>query len=292
MPIWIVLLGFLLPRLPSSPMLREAFWAVKVNDTKLYDIVFVGDSRIYRGVDTKFLSQMNMSAFNFGFSSASPDSLLITHALKKLNPKGLKIIVIGVSANSFMTSSINNTHFKSVQAWSNKDKWIKTNIYPKLNFFDHHALSDIYKFYKGEAYYENYDLMTGYAASDRYPFDSSSALSPYKQQFENESYSYSAETAFKSKVLQLKSLGYEPILVRMPCAQSMINLEDSATNNSVKKLLTSISNQGVLVMPTFNSSDFLSYDGSHLSSQSARHFTELFMQYLKDSTSILDERNK
>lgn len=43
----------ILLKLPSSNILNEAFWSKKVTNKNKYDIVFIGDSRIYRGISPR-----------------------------------------------------------------------------------------------------------------------------------------------------------------------------------------------------------------------------------------------
>lgn len=273
LPVVIYLALIVLPDLPSSPMLRDAFWAGKFETDTLEDVVFIGDSRVYRGIDPQvFTRYTKLRSRNFGFSSASPDSLLIEHAIKSLSFSGKKILVIAVSANAFMDGSVDNTHFKSVQSWSVPDKWIKQHVYPSISFFDHRSVSDIYKHFKGEAYFENYDIYSGFAASRRVPADSGSALNAYRKQFERTHYLQTAERNFKQYVIHLKLSGYHPVIIRVPCAQAMIELEDFATNNAIPRLMNELEEAGVSVIP-YSSKNLTSYDGSHLDDTSAKAYS-------------------
>lgn len=277
-PITLLASIFILPELPSSPMRRDAFWAGKMESDTNEDIVFVGDSRVYRGIDPLVFGRMTkLKARNFGFSSASPDSILIEHAINCLSSSGKKLVVIAVSANSFMSSSIENTHFKSVKSWSVSDKWVKYHIYPLISFFDNRSVADIFKYMKSEGYYEHYNISNGFAASYKIPADSNAAVPAYQRQFEREQYSKDAESKFINYVLRLKSSGYHPVIIRVPCSYSMIQLEDMATKNAIPRLMRELMDRGIDVLP-YVSDGLSSYDGSHLDEQSAELYSQKLSQ--------------
>ena len=145
-PLFVFLLGNILPEQPSSPMLNDRFWADKIAGGKQYDIVAVGDSRIYRGINPDIISEkLGASVFNFGFSSAGLDSILITDAVKLLKPDGLKILLIGVTPSSFTDEALRNEHFQTLKRINSKDLWIRQNLYQYLTFFNPYSLSDLKK---------------------------------------------------------------------------------------------------------------------------------------------------
>lgn len=246
-----------------------------------FDVVLIGDSRVYRGIDPEVLDSITgLKAFNFGFSSASPDSFLISKALRLLDPKGPKIIVLGVSANSFLSASTFNEHYKMIEAWSYKDKWMKSNLYPHLGCFDNRGLSDLYKAYKGEYYYETFHLNSGYAESRKVPLDSNAALPAYKKQFQTEKYSHEKAMAFKRHVMNLRNMGYKVLLLRMPVTHEMLRLEDQATDDAIPKLLKDMSMLGIEVFEAIDFHNLCSYDGSHLDAASSMKYSTQLAHYL------------
>jgi hypothetical protein len=93
-PVLVWIMGQLLPEPPASTILNESFWAHKIDNRGRYDMVITGDSRVYRGIDPGIISQkMDLSSFNYGFSSAGLDSLLINNAILLLDPNGKKILL-------------------------------------------------------------------------------------------------------------------------------------------------------------------------------------------------------
>lgn len=265
--------AFLAPRLPSSPMLRDSFWAHKIDPGKQYDIVLVGDSRVYRGLDPEVIeSRLNgsLSCFNYGFSSAGLDSFLLNHAAALLNPGG--VMVIGLSANSFTEESARNEHLHSLLKWNNKDVWIRKHLYPMLSIFDAYRISDFANMVKKEGYYEDYHLKYGFAASYKVPLDSSSALSAYKRQFSATQYSPVVEKNFLVAVLDLQMRGIKVAAFRMPTSAGMCDLENQWLAGRLDKLEKKLRAMGVIILDPGPGS-YRSYDGSHLEKESAERLS-------------------
>jgi hypothetical protein len=265
------LFDMLLPDLPSSSMMRESFWAHKIDAKPVYDVIFVGDSRIYRGIDPEVFEKeckTGLKAFNYGFSSAGLDTFLLGRAARLLDASGKKVLVIGVSANAFLPESIRNNHIRSLLEWNQKDVWIKKHLYPYLQCFDpYHPISTLFKMRKGERYDEDYHIKSGFAASNKTPLDSGSALEAYRLKFEQQQYDTIAGENFIRYVEQLRTNGVKVILVRVPCTFAMKQLEDKYTHGQFNVLREKLSLRGFTWIEP--AGDYTSYDGSHLDSRSA-----------------------
>lgn len=283
-PAVFLLMYALLPKLPSSPLMRDAFWANKVNNVDQFDIVYIGDSRVYRGIDPELVESISqLKGFNLGFSSADVDSLLISLAKSKLKPNGAKIIMIGVSVNGLLDrpSESSNEHLKSVLKWSDKDKLIKQYLYPHITMFDQRAISDLYKYIKGEQYVENYNIKNGFAKSNKIPVDSNEALPLYQEEFKTP-ISIAKLYDLKKQIQTLSKEGYRVVLIRMPISNEMYQLEEQKTNLLTDFLDSCRSNSIEVIMPQGH---FSTYDGSHLQAESAEELSKQiglhFITYFK-----------
>ena len=267
----LLLFAVLLPVLPSSPMQKERFWAAKVGAEPAYDFVFCGDSRVYRGIDPQvFLKgKRGLSAFNFGFSSAGLDTAYLNRAAMLLKPEGRKTLLIAVSPNAFLPSSLSNAHLWQWHKKAAADLWVKRHLYPLMQNFDPYAVSDLYKALKHEAYFEQFHPESGFVASDKTPADSNSALQAYKNQFAREAIDAEAVALFVQQLEQFRASGIDVYLFRMPASRAMQGIEDDMTRGFTGKLLASISERNFKVLE-FNGLSAYSYDGSHLDSRSAR----------------------
>lgn len=279
-PIMLILFKLILPRLSSSPMMRDAFWANKVLAEPIYDVVLIGDSRVYRGIDPDMIQkQSGLECFNYGFSGAGLSGEFIDSAILKLKINGRKVCVIGVTANSFMNVSLKNEHLHSVLNWSKSDLLIRANLYSKLNFFDPIHLSDVFNAMRKQAYIEDYHIWNGFAASDKIPFDEFAAIDNYKKLFEQEKLKKEELDSFKTKIKDLNNQGYNVVILRVPFGKALVELEDQMSNGYVVKLLNDLEQEGYNVFKPSNY-NWKSYDGSHLSSESAKHLSIELGNYL------------
>ena len=266
----LLLFAALLPVLPSSPMLKDRFWAAKVGAEPAYDYVFCGDSRVYRGIDPQvFLNgKSGLRAFNFGFSSAGLDTAYLNRAAMLLKPGGRKTLLIAVSPNAFLPSSLSNAHMWQWHRKAAADLWVKRHLYPMMQNFDPYAVSDLFKAFKYEAYYEQFHPESGFVASDKTPADSNSALQAYKSQFAREAIDTEAVALFVRQMEQFRASGIDIYVFRMPAARVMLNAEDELTGGFIGTFLSDLSEQKFKVLK-FNELRVNSYDGSHLDSRSA-----------------------
>jgi hypothetical protein len=283
-PLIICLFHQILPQLPASSSMRESFWAHKIAAKPIYDVVFVGDSRVYRGIDPEVIESVSnhkIRAFNYGFSSAGLDSFLLGRASRLLDPKGKRTLVIAISANSFLPESLENGHIKSLLKWGQQDIWIKKNLYFRLTCFDPYAFSDIYSISKGEKYLEQFHLLSGFSASNKIPLDSGSALQAYKEQFRRQQYSIAAEESFLHYLDLLKSRGIKVIALRMPISYEMKQLEDESTGYKLERLRKQMEASGIKWIE-ISDYGYISYDGSHLTAESANRFSSEIASIIGD----------
>ncbi|MEZ4805417.1 MAG: hypothetical protein R2852_08010 [Bacteroidia bacterium] len=266
----------IIPKADSNSMLKESFWAHKVCQNSVYDIVFVGDSRVYRGIDPYVIDSMldGVKSFNYGFSSAGLDSVLIYKAVNILDKNGKRVLVFGVSPNSFIKTSLQNNHLNMLVSQTDEELYIKQIFYPKLSVFNTYTLSDINKLLKGNHYYEEFNNQTGFVSSDRQPIDTLSSLIAYKHQFENNRISKKAIDDFCRTIYALQKAQIDVYCVRIPVSFQMKLLEDQMTDSFFYSFSERLKLQGVKIL---NANDALynTYDGSHLNSKSATKYSQL-----------------
>ncbi len=276
-PVIIWIMGCLLPEPPASSILNDHFWANKIANEDKYDIVITGDSRVYRGIDPGILSRkMNLSAFNYGFSSAGLDSLLIDNVVQLLDPKGKKILMIGVTPASFTDESLNNEHWKSLKKLDSKVLWIQKNLYPSLSFFNAYSLSDLKKIQQNEKYYQTFNN-NGFAFSNRIPADTFIALAPYVQFLNENKINYGALANFCQLIKQLNETGIKCYAFRVPVATPVKQIEDRLFDFGYFIHEFEQSGGVWIPMPQYG---FSSYDGSHLEGLSAQKYSALLADSL------------
>lgn len=277
LPLIFVLMYFSLLKLnTSNNMLKESFWANKVTADSSYDIVAVGDSRVYRGIDPEEIEAQylkikgsKIKAFNFGFSSAGLEPYILEKAKALLRQGGKRILLIGISPNSFIESSQENGHLRKVESQDLKDLWIKKHIYPELSIFRRYAISDFVKYKHKEFYLEKFNLNSGFVGSGKLPYDSTAAINQYYKQLKANKIDTFAVRVFLETLQVLKSEGIRIVAIRIPTTERMRILEDKLTDNFCQDLFNKIEAEGIECIKV-RDSKIHSYDASHLDEKSAK----------------------
>ncbi len=91
------------------------FWMEKLTWGADADVVIAGDSRVYRGVDPSVFEEQLGIARNFGFSSAKFTTEFLAGAEAVLDPKGHRVLILGLSAFSLNDGSSPRDGFTEAQ---------------------------------------------------------------------------------------------------------------------------------------------------------------------------------
>jgi hypothetical protein len=110
----------------------DRFWAFKVHSHRKYNMMILGDSRIYRGISPQAINKVipDISICNFGFSSGKLNNEIYSEAEKRLNPSGkFRIVLIGISPVSLIDED--NDHLHEIM------KLTKAEVFDKIhtNYF-------------------------------------------------------------------------------------------------------------------------------------------------------------
>jgi hypothetical protein len=250
-------------------MLKEAFWSNKVDADSVYDIVYIGDSRVYRGIDPEIVCQKaHLKGLNFGFSSAGLTQAIIDAGSQHLSAIGARCLLIAVSPNALLKSTQGNGHYQELLDQSKADKFLHKTLYPSLQALHHYALSDFIKLRAGEAYYETFHLNNGFVYSNHLPYDSAAALYQYQMQLSKNAIDTVKALALIDYMQTLQAKGFQIVLTRMPSSWAMRQLEDRLSKGFINRWFAKAESQGLtyLHLPI---GPYHSYDGSHLDGASA-----------------------
>lgn len=275
MPLLFVLFKWALPSLPSNPMLKEAFWSKKVDADSSYDIVYIGDSRVYRGIDPELVfKQTQLKGLNFGFSSAGLSAEIIQIGQQHLSAKGARCLLIAVSPNALLFSTHNNGHYHQLMQQPTVDRYLQATLYPSLQTLHAYAISDFVKWRAGEAYYETFHLDNGFVYSNHLPYDSSAALYQYQTQLSKNAIDTTQAYNLIKTLKNLQAQGFTIVLTRMPSSWAMRQLEDRLSKGFIGRWLAQAQSQGLTYLHLLIG-PYHSYDGSHLDGASASNLSKV-----------------
>ena len=273
--ILILAIKLFIPAKENVKTKQEYFWTLKTHTPDKFDIIVMGDSRIYRGISPEDLTKKlpKTSAVNLGFSSAGFNDLYFSFAEEKLKKESkTKVILLGISPHSLTPSALKNEELKSYLNKSKTDVFKITklaNIYKTLNIITPSQISN--NLTNTNKPYTNYNqefYTNGWVKSSNKNPNINIALYKYQNIFNDNKVSEEAINNLSDQINKWTEKGIKVICFRPPSTVEMEQLEDSLSGyNEVEISQKIITNGGYWI--NINSKNYVSYDGSHLHYQSA-----------------------
>lgn len=278
-------LSFVLPK-DEEKYMAELFWARKTFAPKKFDVVVMGDSRVYRGISPGIIEKRlpEMNVLNFAYSNGGLNTTMFEAAEQKLaeNEKQ-KIILLGISANTVTGYSAGNDQYQQELNRPREEILERFYLNPILYWFSPTAPKKLRKHFsmvEDTAFYRNKYFMDGYVESEKFPVDTTAAISSYIDDFTN----YKVEEKYlKTLFEQVKKWGRHEILVvgfTPPVSRPMQMLEDTLGLFDVAKIKSGFEMAGGHWVD-INPANYRTYDGSHLEIESARILSDEIAVYIE-----------
>lgn len=274
--VFVYTIGMLRPQPLSSVILKEKFWADKVHSKKKYDVLFAGDSRIYRGVDPKSVSEElgGLEVINFGFSSGGYNDVMFNEINNRLKMNNeTSIIVLGLTPYSLTPKAQENQHFNQEKNRDIKEVLNRRFINPALNFFDPIKPTDLIHANKAPKGYQERFRSHGWVESRKTPFNPKAALPIYVKDFKDNLVSKDVLESLYGQIKLWQQQGIEVLAFRMPTTLEMETLENAISGydeKEIKKRIEEAEGKWIEIKDRYH---YSSYDGSHLIDTSAREFS-------------------
>ena len=260
---------------------RERFWAVKTHRNDLYDMVLLGDSRTYRGVSPQAMQELlpQLRILNFGYSSLGLTTELVDEAIKKIDTASAKkILVIGVTPYSLTKKAAMNEHFLQEKNRKREDLWQRRYINPlylKWQQWMHPEISaQKSPAINGTPIYHQEFYDNGWVGSRTEPENTKIALKIYREEFKNNQVEPGTINQLAHKTKELVGQGIEVFAYRVPCAIELKQLEDEVSGFAEESFIKQFIEAGGKWI-TLPDQSFHSYDGSHLTKESAIEMSKL-----------------
>jgi hypothetical protein len=263
------------------------FWSHKTFAPAKFDIVILGDSRVYRGVSPEKMKEILPGAeiLNFAYSNGSLNPVIFNAAEEKLSQnRNKKIIVLGISANTVTGFSQGNEQYFQELTRPKEEVLERLYLNPVLYWFSATSpenLKNLFLQKKDSSFYTNKYFLNGYVASEKFPVDTTEAIPYYEDDFSK----FKVEGRYLQPLMeQVAAWSQKGILVvafRPPVSLSMQNLEDSVGMYNEELIKSGIQNSGGFWVD-LNFSDYKTYDGSHLNIESANYLSEVLAKRINE----------
>ncbi len=276
-----IAIKLLLPSPEQNRALVDEFWISKTHANNRNNVVFGGDSRIYRGISTKaFTKQFNskITAYNFGYSSAGFSKDYLNFLETKLDSSAnLKVIVLGITPHSLTPNGLLNEDLEIFTNISNFKKYQGLYLSPILKHFSPYQPSELKNsLFKEDIpnYYQQKYNPDGWVASNKIPGDTSEAITSYLTVFNENKVDESAINGLIQQVKYWNTKGVSVFGFRPPTTTEMRTIEDSLSGFNDELIILSFKKVGGKWIE-LDSKKFKSYDGSHLRKESAEELSEI-----------------
>ena len=264
--------------------LTSAFWMAKTHTKKKFDVIVIGDSRVYRGISPSDMETVlgGVSVFNFGYSSAGMSAILLQAGQEKLKENGQRIIILGLTPYSLTSSAALNEQYKQYERaifWPFQIPWLRALMFPNETAW---AVTYLLGF-KVSQYYQIPHL-DGWVESDNPSESMDAALYEYRQRFAKEKISKELFNYVLEQVQKWREQGYTVFAFRPPVSRKMENLENAKSGYDESLIKNEFSNAGGIWIDIEDRYAYKTYDGSHLTSASARLLSKYIAKFISDKT--------
>lgn len=286
----VILGGWLLPKQPASSMEGDWFWSNKVRPGRQFEVVAVGDSRIYRGFSpddfaASYAPDRAVSVFNFGFSSAGLDTAFLAAAAKLVDTTAtLPVILVGITTSSLADENAENQHFWQEEQRSAFSIWQRKYLNPQLTFFDPTSPNTLLNHCQGarQGYYQqHYD--NGWIASDKEPHNLWESYEHVKRTYPNVVFSLGLRWRLIQQIAAWQAQGIQVVAFRPPAAPHLEAVEMLPEYYPEEAIKAQVQAVGGIWMDLPNTQQYQTYDGNHLIEASARQWSAAIGQALRQA---------
>lgn len=281
-------LSFILPK-DAEKYLGELFWTRKTFATPKYNVVLMGDSRVYRGLSPEIMEShlSDLKVLNFAYSNGGLNPTMFDAAEKKLahNDKP-KIIILGISANAISDYSAGNQQYMQELNRPREEIFERIYLNPLRYWFSATSpekLKNHFSEKKETAYYRNTYFMNGYVESEKFPIDTMEAIPSYTKDFTNYKVTPENLQHLFNQVKKWSDSGIIVIGFVPPVSQPLQMLEDTLglfDEFAIKSGFEKASGHWI----DLNPANYKTYDGSHLTIESAQQLSHKIGGYVNQLT--------
>ncbi|MCG9894782.1 MAG: hypothetical protein MH204_04845 [Fimbriimonadaceae bacterium] len=270
--------GALTWRLDKAPRDERWFWVNKIEWGPEFDVVLAGDSRVNRGVDPKRVEAEigPLRTANFGFSGQGFSQDYIDRLPKLLDPKGRRVLVLGLTPRSFTDLAVN---FGDYRVWASKrpvDMWAMKHLPLPDTFNTPHSPVLLFgrAVSKSAPSYSQWFTPEGWMPADRSSHDTVSAQGEYRDLFAAHKSKDEHIARLEKAVRGWTEQGIQVLCFEPPISEDIKKIEEAESGYDPAQVRERMESAGATWVSV--EGEFKTFDGHHLARSSAETFsTEL-----------------
>ena len=259
----------------------DKFWVDKAFASASYDIVLLGDSRLYHGVSPKRLEELlGLKALNFGFGYAGYNEKYISAGVSKFNPDSQnKNFVFLISPHSLTERALKNTQYHEKSSIKFLDRLVMNNFWRQLEDFQSTTIDEILG-NKEKPYFSTGVSENGWMPVVTKELRNTHGVSNYKKLFIGNQVQGETIANLMSQVKKLNSSGIKVYGLRPPVDSEVEKLENELSGFKEEEFIKNFEQSGGtwIHIPR---TGFDSFDGSHITKESALKLTDIIAKQIK-----------
>jgi hypothetical protein len=293
-PVPLVVLPISSDQVHQSGAVGERFWVVKTHAKTRFDMILMGDSRVYRGLSPAAMRSIlpDYRILNFGYSGGGLDPVMYAAAESKLNPNSShKAIVFGVTPLALTPYAERNEHY--LQELNRPPDYIFLRLYwlPLIHTFEAVDLKEISNTLRNDkqplrqgGYYQEFHD-DGWIASWSIPEDPYRTLPSFRDIFSQTPVNQKLVQELMDQTRLWTSRGIQVYAFRVPSSQGMLELENQMSGFDEAAFIEQFRSAGGTWF-SIPLEPYHSFDGSHLTKQSAVQLSVDLAKLIRESLDV------
>lgn len=282
-----------------SGVYGERFWVLKTHSQQKYDMILMGDSRVYRGISPQAMSSVlsDLRILNFGYSGGGLNPVMYQAAEQRLDPQSSRpCIVLGITPLTLTAYAEKNEHYLQELNRPADYIFVHRHLLRLLDLFDPLNLNALLSGSLWSAsgatsaapsstqgYYQEFHD-DGWIASWSIPEDPNRTLPSFREIFSKTPVKSELVQSLLDQVRAWSTSGVRVYAFRLPSSPAMLALEDQYSGFDEIAFSQQFEQAGGTWF-SIPLAPYHSFDGSHLTKDSALQLsTDLAHWILADFT--------
>jgi hypothetical protein len=290
-PVPVVVLPISSDQVHEGGAAGERFWVLKTHGNAKFDMVLMGDSRVYRGLSPEAMESVlsDYRIFNFGYSGGALDRVMFAAAERRLDPRSEHpSIVFGVTPLALTPYAARNDHY--LQELNRPADYIYLRLYwlPLVHSLEALDIRTIPNVFTGDSkirmpggYYQEFHD-DGWIASWSIPEDPSRTLPSFRDIFSRTPVSPRLVQDLMEQTRLWTSRGIRVYAFRVPSSPGMVELESQMSGFDEAGFIEQFEDVGGTWF-SIPLEPYHSFDGSHLVKQSAQKLSVDLAKLIQES---------